>query len=236
MGLRSQNGWPVLKSGEPVWFTACGVRFAAANADVATIAKHFIERFHVEVEPITGGIHDDWSFAVRNVRGSTTSISNHSSATAWDLNAVQHPSGVRGTFTSKQATALRRLAASITDASGDRVLRLGMDYTTTVDDMHVEINAGERSVHQAAVKIRLKEDDMELTKTNLKDIADAVWSLDTIPNQEGLKANPNWSPRSTLSDLEATQDRHTTELREIKAMLTTLLSRTTPTVKSAPKT
>lgn len=154
--LHSQNGWTVLDREELHWFTAGGGRFAAANEDVAVVFTEFIDRFVAEVEPIDGTVLDDWSYAVRKVRGSLTAISNHSSATAIDLNALKHPRGVHGTFSTAKARKIRAIKTAITDASGDPVLRLGMDFTTTVDDMHVEINAGERSVRQAADKIRAR--------------------------------------------------------------------------------
>lgn len=62
-------------------------------------------------------------------------------------------------------------------------------------------------------------DDMDLTKQNLRDIAEAVLTLDTIPNQNAPKGskNPTWSLRSMVSDIEETQDRHTETLRRIEA-------------------
>jgi hypothetical protein len=159
--LHSQNGWPVLDRDDLHWFTAAGQRFAAANADAATIAAYLIERFNAEVEPIHGTVMDDWSYAVRNVRGSATFVSNHASASAWDLNATRHPRGVHGTFSKAELRAIQRILADITDDSGDRVVRFGGDFTTVVDSMHFEINAGPRSVHQAAEKIRALEDDVQ---------------------------------------------------------------------------
>jgi len=220
MGLRSQNHWPVLEADDLHWFTAGGARFAAATADVAVVAQHFIERFAAEVEPIIGaGIRDDWSFAVRNVRGSTTIISNHSSATAWDLNATQHPRGVHGTFTAAEARAMRRIRDAITDDSGDRVLALGMDFTHTVDDMHVEICAGERSVHQAAEKIRAarkaQEDDMTPKERQAliidiaREVVKALSGTPNIPNQAlhpGEPSAANWTLPGVLSNVEKNQD------------------------------
>jgi hypothetical protein len=215
MALHSENGWPVLGHTDLRWFTAAGVRFAAANADVATIGQYLIERFHSEVEPITGGIHDDWSFAVRNVRGSTTIISNHSSATAWDLNAVRHPRRATGTFTAAEIRRLRNILADITDDSGDHVIRWGGDFKTVVDAMHLEIHAGGRSVHQAAEKIRAaraaQEDDVK--DSDKADIAREVVRLlsatANIPNQAlhpGEPAAANFTLPGALSNVEKNQD------------------------------
>lgn len=211
MGLRSQNGWLVRQPDDLHWFTAGGARFAAATADVAVVAQYFINRFAAEVEPIIGaGIRDDWSFAARNVRGSTTVISNHSSATAWDLNATKHPRGVHGTFSAAEARKMRHIRDSITDDSGDRVLALGMDYTHTVDDMHVEICAGERSVHQAAEKIRkLLEDDMPTAKEIAAEVVKQMAAAANVPNQAlhpGEPAAANFTLPGAVSNIEKNQD------------------------------
>ena len=124
----SQNGWPVLDRSDLTWFTAADGRFAAANSDVAYVAAYLINRFDAEVEPIPGKVLDDWSYANRPVTGSTTSISNHASATAWDLNATQHPRGVKHTFTPAQTAAVRRILASIVDDEGRQIFAGG---TTT---------------------------------------------------------------------------------------------------------
>lgn len=177
----SQNGWPAYAdTSHYVRFTAAGQDWWAANADVAVVFKEFIERFDKEVEEITQSTLDDWSYANRLVRGSTSVVSNHGSATAIDLNALQHPRGVHKTFTPAKAKAVRRIKNEITDDSGVPVLRLGLDFTTTVDDMHVEINTGPRRVHEAAEKIRKrKEDDVkvEFTDDQLKKLGAAM--LDT---------------------------------------------------------
>jgi len=213
MGLQSQNGWAVLTATQLTWFTAAGQQFAAANADVATVAKHFIERFAAEVEPITGaGIRDDWSFAARFVRGSTTQISNHSSATAWDLNALKHPRGARNTFTTRKATRMRKICREITDAAGKPVLRLGMDFTTTVDDMHIEVTGDRHSIHQAALKIRkLQEDEVkpEDIKAIAREVRDLLVTDGLVPNQKLDPADPAPKPftvSGVLSTIELNQD------------------------------
>jgi hypothetical protein len=76
----------------------------------------------------------------------------------------------------------------------------------------------------------------DLTRSQLQQISQAVWGLDDIPNQGGPKSNPDWTPRSMLSDLEATQDRHTADLEEIKSMLGALLTQQKAAAASKPKT
>jgi hypothetical protein len=156
----SQNGWPAYaNTSHFTRFTAAGQGWWAANADVAVVFKEFIERFDKEVEEITQSTLDDWSYANRLVRGSTSVVSNHGSATAIDLNALKHPRGVHNTFSKAKAARVRKIKNAITDSSGRPVLRLGMDYTGTVDDMHVEINANATQVKHAANKIRKQQED-----------------------------------------------------------------------------
>jgi hypothetical protein len=156
MTEHSGNGWPVLDRDQLHWFTAAGERFAAASDDVAYVAGYLITRFDAEVEPIAGKVLDDWSYAVRPVRGGTIP-SNHASATAWDLNATKHPRGVHGTFTTSQVATVRRILA---DLSG--VFRWGNDYVNSpIDSMHFEINTTPAQIAQARTK--LEENDMEWT-------------------------------------------------------------------------
>lgn len=160
----SQNGWPAYASpqeGDFVRFTAAGQGWWAANEDVAVVFKEFIERFDAEVEEITQKTLDDWTYANRLVRGSTSVVSNHGSATAVDINALQHARGVHNTFTKEKAKKVRAIKNSITDNRGLPVLRLGMDFNSTVDDMHVEVNASKARVKQAADKIRAKKAQKE---------------------------------------------------------------------------
>ncbi|WP_460021795.1 M15 family metallopeptidase, partial [Kineosporia succinea] len=204
----SYNGWTVRDRGQLIWFTAAGGSFAAANRDVAVIGEYLITRFDREVEKVHGPVLDDWSYAVRNVRGSTTSISCHASATAWDLNALRHVRGKRGTFTAKQVRALRRILADITDDRGDRVIRWGGDFSTVVDDMHFEVVAGERSVRQAADKIRrlTQEDDVtpedrkaiaeQSAKLVLAGIRDMLLTDRMVPNQ---KVNDDDAPARDMT-------------------------------------
>lgn len=154
---RSENGWPAYKTPEEgnfVRVTAAGQKWWAANDDVAVVFAEYLRRFDAEVEEITQKTLDDWSYANRLVRGSHTVVSNHGSATAIDVNALKHPRGKRYTFKLRQRRRLRRIVRSITDNAGVPVLRLGMDYIHTPDDMHCEINRNAIRVKEAADKLR----------------------------------------------------------------------------------
>jgi D-alanyl-D-alanine carboxypeptidase len=169
----SQNGWPVLARSQLVWFNAAGGRFAAASADVAYLAGYLINRFNSEVEAIAGPVLDDWSYASRPVTGSSKTISNHASATAWDLNALKHPRGVKGTFTAAQTAAVRRILADVQDDAGHLVFRWGNDYVNSpIDSMHFEINVARAQVAQARARL---ENGMEWGDKIRLSAEDARW-------------------------------------------------------------
>jgi hypothetical protein len=145
----SQNGWPVDKTGALQDRSAvAGVTFpnGVRRGDVATVLHYVAQRFHDEVQPLRSGWC--WGWYVKNIEGSS-SISNHASGTAIDLNAPAHPIGRRGTFTDSEERAIRRILADC-----DGVVRWGGDYTGRADEMHFEINKGSAAVRALANKIR----------------------------------------------------------------------------------
>lgn len=104
-------------------------------------------RWHREVEPLV--VPGCWGYAFREIRGSTTELSNHASGTAVDLNAPLHPLGTEPdhNFTPAQIAAVRRI---VDDAGG--ALRWGGDYGVLArggvtgsrpDGMHVEVIGNE---------------------------------------------------------------------------------------------
>ena len=135
----SYNGWPGIPSAsdprlaviEPV----PNRKFRLRAGDVAVIFDNLIRRFHAEVEPIDVGVLDDWSYAYRPVRGGS-SLSNHASGTAVDLNATKHPFNTRATsnFTPGQIASIRRILA---DLNRDAEVIRWLDGH---DPMHFEVN------------------------------------------------------------------------------------------------
>lgn len=89
-----------------------------------------------------------WAFAPRPIRGGFTP-SNHASATAYDLNAPQHPLGKRNTFTPAERTEIKKIIKEL-----GSVLRSGISYILRPDDMHIEINASPAKVKAVADRIR----------------------------------------------------------------------------------
>lgn len=144
---RSQNGYSANDRSKVASYSVPGGKIAVRKGDVATVLIYVANRFHREVEPLKWP--GNWGYAERPIRGSSTTLSNHASGTAIDLNAPRHPLGKRGTFSSKQVAAIRRI---LKDCSG--VVRWGGDYRSRKDEMHFEINAGSAAVAKAAARIK----------------------------------------------------------------------------------
>lgn len=134
--IKSANGWPASENqaeigikSYPVAGTDLKIRCAKA---VAPLLVNFAEEFHEKIEPIDVGQLDDWGYAFRKVRGSLSIVSNHSSGTAIDLNAIKHPLGQVGTFDKAKVPLLRELVRKYG-------LKWGGDYQGRKDEMHFEV-------------------------------------------------------------------------------------------------
>lgn len=144
----SQNSWPVDPPRSSRLVPGTSVKLNVANGPAGDILLWVAGQFHHRVENIEGPVMDDWGYANRPVRGST-STSNHASATAIDLNSPKHPLGVRGTFNATQAATIRQI---LREAGG--VVRWGGDYSGRVDEMHFEINANAAAVSAAYSRLQ----------------------------------------------------------------------------------
>jgi hypothetical protein len=152
MSETSQNGWAASKDPKvikiksfPIAGTTIKIR---ANKIAGKLLAAFAAEFHELVEPIDGGQLDDWGYAYRNVRGSSTNLSNHSSGTAIDLNATKHPLGKANTFTAEQQQTLNQLCEKYG-------LRGGYTYRTRKDDMHFEVMLSPDEATKLAKKLGL---------------------------------------------------------------------------------
>ena len=136
----SYNGWPGITSASDPRLTVIepvpGRKFRVRAGGVAVVFDWLIRRFHNEVEPIDQGVLDDWSYAYRVVRFGS-SLSNHASGTAVDLNATKHPFNTKAAsnFTANQIAAIRRILADAR-VNGQEVIR----WLDGHDPMHFEIN------------------------------------------------------------------------------------------------
>ena len=146
----SQNGWQANDINLTQNYTIGNGRIVRLRkGDAGYLLKHLADWFDEYVEDIDKTA-DDWGYAERMVRGSTTVVSNHASGTAIDLNATRHPRGAHGTFTPAQVAAIHQRLKLY-----DGAIRWGGDYVTApVDAMHFEINANAATVARVAARLR----------------------------------------------------------------------------------
>jgi hypothetical protein len=224
----SQNGWPVYDDAHfqdhAVRTSVEGVGFWSANADVAVVMDDFTQKYHDRIEHITLPVseypgYDDWSRALRPVRGQTTGYSNHGSCTARDLNSTRHPRGKHGTYTDLKRKGLWALVNDdLYVVNGRSVLRDGEFYQTgTIDGMHVEANQGPAAFKIVADRIRAKGKLImdKADESKIRDIlVDVLKNEKIVPNRPTaaqLAADPKtpttyFSVVSVLANVETDQD------------------------------
>lgn len=136
----SQNHWPALDAGSPLLHTwelpGGGTRLRLRNGSAGFLLVHLALWFDKKLEDLDEPLLDDWGYAYRPVRGYTSTLSNHASGTAMDLNATDHPLGVDHTFTAKEVSAIHKRLHLYRGC-----IRWGGDYSGRKDAMHFEINA-----------------------------------------------------------------------------------------------
>lgn len=149
----SQNGWQASEDKSAIGIenpkvpgTDVDFPQGIRKGDVTTILMYVASQFHAHVEPLVDG--ECWGYFYKFIEGSTT-ISNHASGTAIDLNAPKHPMGASGTFNATQVGQIRKILTFLEGA-----VRWGGDYSGRKDEMHFEINQGAMVVARIATKIR----------------------------------------------------------------------------------
>lgn len=145
----SQNGWPALASGSPKLHTwvipgkGDDTLIRLRNGSAGFLLAHLALCFDSKVEVLDEPVLDDWGYAYRPVRGYSTGLSNHSSGTAVDLNATDHPIGVAETFSDAEEDTIARFLQRYSGC-----IRWGGDYRGRKDEMHFEID---RPLHACEV-------------------------------------------------------------------------------------
>lgn len=197
----SQNGWPAndvnLTDTQAIPGTVRQIRLR--KGDAGFLLRHLAAWFDKNIETIDNdGELDDWGYAERPIRGSSTDLSNHASGTAIDLNAPEHPLGVRGTFTDTQENAIRTQLREY-----DGVIRWGGDYQNRADEMHFEINATAQAV--AVVADRIRQGDT-VTPQDIEAIANrtAALVLEELDKPVKVKDGNTTKLRSTLQQIKET--------------------------------
>ena len=132
----SANGWTASKVRAEIDIDSFAIPGTTikltCNKAVAPLLVGLAAEFHELIEPIDEGSLDDWGYCYREIRGSSTNLSNHSSGTAIDLNATKHPLGKVGTFPIEKVPMIRALAKKYGCIWGG-------DYRNRKDEMHFEI-------------------------------------------------------------------------------------------------
>lgn len=151
--MKSYNGWyasPNLNTVviEPV----PGFRVRVVNnANVIAVFTYLVQQYHARVDNVLGPHKaDDWGFYFRKNRNSNN-LSNHASGTAIDIDATEHPNGVRvsKTFTDAEVSEIREILDELDD-----VIDWGGDYKRTVDGMHFELGVPPGKLQEIGKKIR----------------------------------------------------------------------------------
>lgn len=139
MLLKSQNGWPASSDRSVTNIQTFEVPLSQGTlkiplrAEAAPRLIEMIKWWDANIEPVTLGKNlGTWGFAYRTIRGYTTTLSNHASGTAIDINAPLHPLGASGTVRADKVAAMRAKAAELG-------LRWGGDYRGRKDEMHFEV-------------------------------------------------------------------------------------------------
>lgn len=150
-GVCSQNGWSANDRSVIAQYTVPGStrKIALRKGDVSVVLLDLLGWMHANIRKIDVGVYDDWGYAERTIRGSSTTLSNHASGTAVDFDATQHPLGVKNTWHPAEVDQIHGRLKFYEGA-----IRWGRDYTGRVDEMHFEINAGGAAVGHIANKIR----------------------------------------------------------------------------------
>jgi len=149
----SYNGWPASKDPDEIRITSYKVEGTNLKIRCAEgcgpLLAAFAGEFNTLIEPLEGGVFDDWSYAYRMVRGSSDKLSNHSSGTALDLHATRHPLSSIGTFPPEKVPMIKALAKKYGLVWG------GADNWKRKDEMHFEVAITPEKAKQLITKLGL---------------------------------------------------------------------------------
>jgi len=137
----SQNGWPALATTSSKLHTwvipgrGDDTLIRMRNGSAGFLLAHLALCFDAKVEVLDEPVLDDWGYAYRPVRGYDSTLSNHASGTAVDLNATDHPLGKVDTFTDTEVATIERFLRRYSGC-----IRWGGDYRGRKDEMHFELD------------------------------------------------------------------------------------------------
>ncbi|HEX7717137.1 MAG TPA: M15 family metallopeptidase [Marmoricola sp.] len=166
----SQNGFPALASGSRLLHTWVipakhgTIKLTLRNGSAGFILAH-LALYMAEVVAPWSIVRSkgNWGYAYRPIRGYSSTLSNHSSGTAMDLDAPRHPLGKVGTWTAKQVVKIhKRLAWRLYRGA----IRWGGDYHGRKDEMHFEINVSLAVCERVAKRLMRTPRGKRLLKAN----------------------------------------------------------------------
>jgi hypothetical protein len=145
----SQNGWPANDVSRTASYKIAGTTRAlrlvkGPAGELLALLAAWIDA-NVEVMDKDAEL-DDWGYAERPIRGSTTTLSNHASGTAFDYNATQHPLGTTGNWSYAEKSKINAKLKQL-----GNVVRWGENYSGRKDPMHFEINVRPTAAGLAAI-------------------------------------------------------------------------------------
>lgn len=190
---QSYNGWyasPNLKLRDLRVGDAEMVPGVLDDDDVYEVLRYVATQWHERVEPLVKGWC--WGFNYRRTTAAA-SLSNHSSATAIDLNAPRHPFGVPASRNLSPAQ-IATCHAIIEECDG--LVEWGGDYRNTPDAMHWDIKGTKAQISVLAQKIRNGEVGDEMKQEDYERIREIVRSelrnKDTLTQQGNKIATAVW--------------------------------------------
>jgi hypothetical protein len=222
----SQNGWPAnnpaLESSQlvPGTLVKITVRKDAAGQLLLEVASAF-DRLVQDIDNARGGL-DDWGYAQRPIRGGST-LSNHASGTAIDLNATKHPlaTAPSANFTVAQIAQIHRIVA----VTGG-VVRWGGDYTGRKDGMHFEVNDGQTLATCARALAAMRQFNSGQIPAPTGGVTELSAEFEAAararwPREDQLEADL----RGDLHNKQVQLDKLTADVAELKASVAGLAAR-----------
>lgn len=208
MASTSQNGWPKDPPTVRIYGDGDPDGAVVRAGDVAVVFKEFIDQFNATVEPVTQ-VNGYRSSAFNDSIAGSIKTSDHTSATAIDINGAQHPNEAvhprnwTSGFTAAETAAVRRLLEGFWG-----LLQWGMDFPRGArDPMHFAIQRGVGADQIAALASAIRGNTPQPTPPTPDPVPahdpledDVIVLMRTIDAEEGYGAifllRPNTPPKA----------------------------------------
>ena len=202
-----QNGWTVInKPGKYFRDAGSGMSVGVRGPSVAVIFAWIGYRWHTEIEPVTYA--SGWRST--SYGGGIGKDSNHCAGLAVDWNGSKHPyerdpGPWHSGFTSEQIKRLDSICRSITDNSGNVIIREGIHFDVCWrDGMHIEMqrpnaSLNDRLNHKKLVSQKQITEAAAKVRAHVKRIQKTVGAKqDGYAGPAMLKAVKTWQQKNHL--------------------------------------